>query len=339
MARAGVRLIQQSSAVAVVGIYEVLSHLPAIRRAMRCLVECLDRERPDLLIPIDFPEFNLKLARRAKRRGVPVVYFVSPQVWAWRRGRVHLIRRLVRRMLVLFPFETELYEQVGLPVTFVGHPVVDRPAATPPRAELCARAGLDPQRSTIALLPGSRRSEVTRLLPTMLSAAERLRRYDPSLQFLIPIAPGLDEQWLTGAVERSELRYARLYSGDFPDILTVCSAGVVAAGTASLEAAMVEMPMVVVYRVSPFSAAIGRLLLRIDHVALPNVIAGRRIVPELIQEDFVRDKIVECVARYLTDPAEVERVRAGLREVRGLLGQPGVFERAADQILEELDAL
>jgi len=163
MAEAGVRLVQDASEVAVVGIQEVLAHLPAIRRAMRSLETVLRDERPDLLVPIDFPDFNLRLAARARRAGVDVVYFVSPQVWAWRRGRVHGIRRLVRQMLVLFPFEVDFYERAGVPVTFVGHPLAEAPPEPRSREELCTAAGLDPERETIALVPGSRRSEVSRL--------------------------------------------------------------------------------------------------------------------------------------------------------------------------------
>jgi len=189
MEAAGVRLVQDASEVAVVGIFEVLSHLPAIRRAKRRLEKELRGVGADLFVPIDFPDFNLRLAGAATRAGVPVVYFVSPQVWAWRPGRVKGIRRLVRRMLVLFPFETRFYEEAGVPVAFVGHPLAEERAAARSREELCRHAGLDPGRTTVALMPGSRRIEVERLLGVLLQAARNLSRERPDLQFLVPVAP------------------------------------------------------------------------------------------------------------------------------------------------------
>ena len=336
MATAGVKLLQDSSEVAVVGIWEVLRHLPAIRRAKVLMERALDRERPDLLIPIDFPDFNLRLADSAKRAGVPVVYFVSPQIWAWRQGRVRKIRSLVRRMLVLFPFETEFYEAAGVPVTYVGHPVVDRGEGGVAAEQLRARAGLDAEKDVVALLPGSRREEVERLFPRMLGAAELLRRSRPGLQFLVPLAPGLPRELCEKMVQASGLGNIRLHSGDFPDILRVCAAGVVASGTASLEAAVAGLPMVVVYRVSPLSYAVGRALIRVENIALPNLVAGRRVVPELIQGQCNAGGIAEALARYLDEPAEADRVRRELGAIRQKLGGPAVFDRAAEALLEEV---
>jgi len=336
MAAAGVRLIQDSSEVAVVGIWEVLRHLPAIRRAKGLMESALVGEKPDLLIPIDFPDFNLRLAAGAKRAGVPVVYFVSPQIWAWRQGRVRKIRSLVRRMMVLFPFETEFYEAAGVPVTYVGHPVVDRAEGGLNAEQLRERVGLDPEREVIALVPGSRREEVERLLPPMHGAADVLRRRRPDLQFLVPLAPGLPRQVCERIVEADGIKNIRLHSGDFPDILSLCSAGVVASGTASLEAAAVGLPMVVVYRVSPLSYAIGRALIKVENIALPNLVAGRRVVPELIQGRCNAGAIADALARYLDDPEEVARVRRELGAIRRKLGGPGVFDRAAEALLAEL---
>jgi len=337
MERAGVRLLQQSSEVAVVGILEVLAHLPAIRRAMVRLSGFLERERPDILVPIDFPDFNLRLAARARRADIDVVYFVSPQIWAWRRGRIRLIRRLVRRMLVLFPFESAFYEAAGVPVTFVGHPTAEAEPRARTAGELGALAGLEPERETVALVPGSRTGEVSRLLPTMLEAAARLRRDRPGLQFLIPLAPGLDRRRIEERILASPVPDATLHEGDFPEILRVCRAGVVASGTASLEAAVTGLPIVVVYRMSPLSYAIGRALVRLDHIALPNLVAGERIVPELVQGECTPERIAQELARFLDDSREHERVTSRLTEIRGRLGGPGVFDRAAEAILVELD--
>lgn len=335
MEAAGVRRIQDAAEVAVVGFVEVLAHLRDIRAAMRRLQDALDRERPDLLVPIDFPDFHLRLAKRARSRGVPVVYFVSPQVWAWRRGRVRVLRRLVRRMLVLFPFERAFYEEAGVPVSFVGHPVVERVDPDEPRPDLLERAGLDPGRPVVALLPGSRRSEVSRLLPPMIDAARILASGRPGLQFLVPRAGTLPAAALEAPLREAAIPGLRVHAGDFPQILTACTAGAVASGTATLEAAVAGLPAVVVYRMNRWSYALGRLLVRVDHVGMPNLVAGRRLLPELIQEECNGPAIAREVGAFLDDPERVESTRQGLREVRRRLGEPGAFERAARAILEE----
>jgi lipid-A-disaccharide synthase len=338
MAAAGVGLVQDAAEVAVVGIVEVLAHLPAIRRAKKRLEQFLEREPPDLLVPIDFPDFNLRLAAAAGRNGVPVVYFVSPQVWAWRRGRVRRIRELVRRMLVLFPFETAVYEEAGVPVSFVGHPLAEAAPQAPPREELLARTGLDADRRTVALLPGSRRGEVERLFPIMLAAAARLDRDRGGLQWLVPVAPGLEPKQLSEPLAASGLDRAIVHSGDFPAVLSLCETGVVAAGTASLEAAVSGLPMVVVYKMNLLTYALGRALVRVEHVALPNLVMGRRVVPELIQGECTDSRIASELASYLDEPGRAEAVRGELVRVRQRLGGPGTFDRAAEGILAELDS-
>lgn len=336
MAEAGVRLVQHAKDVAVVGLVEVLAHLPALRRVMVHLGHVLENDRPDLVIPVDFPDFNLRLASRAHRAGIPVVYFVSPQVWAWRRGRVRRIRSVVRRMLVLFPFETRFYEEAGVPVTFVGHPAIEHLASPPPREELLARIGLEPGKQTIALLPGSRKGEIARHLPVLLEAARLLRRRHPDLQFVIPRARTLPEGLLEDEVLRSGVPGVRVHLGDYPAILTLCSAGVVASGTATLDAALAGMPMVVIYRMRPMSYLLGRRLVRVDHVALPNLVAGYRLVPELIQSECTPEKVAAALEAYVEPSAAAREVRLGLALLRERLGARGVFDRAAVAVLSEL---
>ncbi len=336
MAAAGVRLLARSSEVAVVGFTEVLARLPAILRARGALAAALATEQPALFVPIDFPDFHMRLLGRATAARVPVVYFVSPQIWAWRRGRVRAIRRHVRRMLVLFPFEARFYEAAGVPVTFVGHPAVELAPAGVPLEERMRRAGLAAGRPTIALLPGSRPSEVARLLPVLLAAATRLATRRPPPQFLVPVAPELDHAAIAASIAGSGVDAMHLHAGDFPEILAGCAAGIVASGTAALEAALAGLPIVVVYRMAPLSYAIGRALVRVEHVALPNLIAGRRVVPELIQGQCTAEAIANAVATYLDDARVVERTRAGLAEVRERLGPPGALERAARAVLDEL---
>jgi lipid-A-disaccharide synthase len=339
MANAGVEIIQDSSKVAVMGFLEVLSHLPALRAAKRRLLDCLDNRDPDLLVPIDFPDFNFILSSNARRRDVPVVYFVSPQVWAWRRGRVHKIRRMVRRILVLFPFEVGFYTEAGVPVSFVGHPVVERVPSSRTPEDLRRELGFDPDATIVALLPGSRRNEIDHLLPVLLEAAAQLRQERPDLVFLVPLAPGLPREVLERHVQASGLTDCRVHEGDFPDILRACATGAVASGTASLEAAMVGLPMVVVYRVRQFSYNIGRALVRVDHIALPNLVAGRRVVPELVQKACTPEAVAAHLKEFLDRPELVTAARDGLAEVRKQLGEPGVFDRAAAAVLSELDAM
>jgi lipid-A-disaccharide synthase len=336
MAAAGVRIVQHASEVAVMGLFEVLTHLPTLRAAMGRLEGCLADERPDLVVPIDFPDFNLRLAQRAKRAAAPVVYFVSPQIWAWRQRRVRRIKRLVRRMLVLFPFETEFYDGQGVPVTFVGHPAADRAEATVDRDALLRGAGLDPSREVVALVPGSREIEVERVLPTLLRSARIVRSRRPEVQFLIPVAGTVPRSRVEAMIRSDGSIDAVVHGADFPQILGACQAGAVTSGTASLEAALVGLPMVVVYRMRWASYLLARMLVRVEHAALPNLIAGRRIVPELIQREMRPEVVAEHLVAYLESPDRAAAVREELAGVREKLGEPGAFDRAAEAVLAEI---
>jgi lipid-A-disaccharide synthase len=340
MAAAGVRIVQDSAEVSVVGLFEVLGRLPTLYRAMGRLRRVLRDERPDLVVPVDFPDFNLRLSRHARRAAIDVVYFVSPQVWAWRAGRIRLLRRLVRRILVLFPFEEPFYLEAGVPVTFVGHPMAEGMAAAVPPEVLRRHAGLRADGEVVALLPGSRSGEIARLLPVMLEAARVMLARRPDLHFLLCAAPAFEQGRFAAALEAPGLTgRVHLHAGDFPQILTTCQAGIVASGTASLEAAVMGLPIVVVYRLHPFSYALGRLLVSIEHIALPNLIAQRRVVPELVQSDCTPERISEEVLRYLEHPNVAEGVRSGLAQVRERLGPPGIFDRAAEAVLQEWNTL
>ena len=335
MAQAGVRLVQHARALSVVGLVEVLAHLPAIAGAMRRLAREIAALRPDVLVPIDFPDFNLRLAARARRLGVKVVYFVSPQVWAWRRGRVRTIRSLVHHMLVLFPFEERFYRDAGVPVTFVGHPAVERAVEGPPPRELRARMGLDPDRRTVALLPGSRRGEVARLLPPMLGAGARLRRDRPDLQFALPLARSLSREDVVARIRAAELHEVSVLPAEaYADLLRAADVGIVASGTATLEAALAGLPMVVVYRVAAGTYLLGRALVRVDAIALPNLVAGRRVVPELVQGACTPERIAAEAGALLDDPGRAAAQRRELAEIRRRLGGEGAFRRAAQVVRE-----
>jgi lipid-A-disaccharide synthase len=339
MAASGVRLVQHLSDVSVVGIVEVLRHLPAIRRAMARLVETVERERPDLVVPVDFPDFNLRLASRVRRAGVPVVYFVSPSVWAWRRGRVKTIRRTVRRMLVLYPFEARFYDDAGIPVTFVGHPaaVAAAAAAGESRVTSLSAAGLDPACRAVALLPGSRSGEIARHFSSMLDAAAILRARHPDLAFVVPRAATVPRGCLEDEARRSGLDRVAIVDGHYPAILRACAAGAVASGTATLEAALAGLPIVAVYRLHPLTYLLARLLVRVERIALPNLVLGRAVVPELLQRDCSGPRIAEALAAFLDRPGEAERVRHALEEIPARLGGPGVFDRAARAVLDEAE--
>jgi lipid-A-disaccharide synthase len=337
MREAGVDLVQHAAEVAVVGFTEVVKHLPTIRRAMRRLDDAFLRGGADLFVPIDFPDFNLRAAARAHAAGVPVVYYVSPQVWAWRRGRVRLMRRLVRRVLVLFPFEQAFYDAEGVPASFVGHPA----AAGAPRAlrsEVLSRFGLDPDRPVVALLPGSRPGEAGRLFPILLDAAARIAVRRPTAQFVVPRASTIPEGFLERRIAADRHPPVAIRPGAYPGILEVADAGAVASGTATLDAALAGLPFVAFYRMAPLTYAIARSLVRVDHIALPNLISGRRIVPELVQAEATPAAIAEAVLRLLDDPEAAGALRKDLAGIRQSLAGDGAFRRAAEAVLAEAEA-
>lgn len=333
MAEAGVRLVTHASAVSVVGLLEVVTHLPSILRAMRAVTRAAEETPPDLVVPVDFPDFNLRLATRFASRGIPIVYYVSPQVWAWRRGRVRQIARVVRRVLALFPFEERFYAGEGVPVTFVGHPAAARSIDPGEGREAARAAGLDPDRPFLALLPGSRVGEVSRLLPIQLSALELLRRARPGLQGVVPGARTLPREWIEKLARGADVA---VLSGGYPAILAAATVGIVASGTATLDCALAGLPSVVVYRMQPLTYLLARRLVRVDHIALPNLVAGRRLLPELVQDACRPERIAEEAGRLLDDPPVREGMRRALADIRGRLSGEGAWERAARGVLAEL---
>jgi lipid-A-disaccharide synthase len=322
----GVRLLGHVRDLAVVGLWEVVSHLPRFRRIFRSLLADVDGRRPDLAILVDYPDFNLRLARALHRRGVPVVYYVSPQVWAWRKRRLGAIRAHVAHMIVIFPFEAKVYEDAGVPVTFVGHPLIDLVAPERDRAGFLAAHGLDPARPVIALLPGSRRKEIAHNLPALAGAVRLLAQRRPDLQFAAAVAPSID----AGVLRAGLPAHVALVEGRTYAVLSAAAAAIVASGTATVEAALLGTPMVVVYRLSALTYRLGRRFVKVPHVAMANLIAQRRIVPELIQDDFTPEKVADGVLALL-GPAG-DRMRDALADVRQRLGAPGASERAAEVV-------
>jgi lipid-A-disaccharide synthase len=326
VAAQGATLVAHVRDLAVVGLLEVLSHLRHLRRVFRAVLDEVDRARPDVAVLVDYADFNLRLGRALRRRGIPVVYYVSPQVWAWRRGRLRSLREIVARMLVIFPFEEEVYRQAGVPVTFVGHPLIDLVPPPSDRTALAREIGLDPARPIVALLPGSRPKEVAHNLPPIVGAVDVMQARRPDAQFVLAAAPTLDPAALASQLGE---RPVRVIAGRTHDVLAAAGAAVVASGTATVEAALLDTPMVVVYRLSPWTYRLGRPFVRVPHYAMVNLIAGRRLVPELIQDGFTPAAVAEALLPLLDGEGNARAMRDGLAEVRARLGSPGASARAA----------
>jgi lipid-A-disaccharide synthase len=322
----------------VVGILEVFKRYGTFRKIFSDVVAFLDREKPDAIVLVDYPGFNLRLAREAKARGIRVAYYISPQIWAWAPWRMRKIRAVVDLMLVLFPFEEKLYASAGVPVRYVGHPSLDRALAVPSREEWLASQLLDTACTYVALLPGSRSMEIARNFPVMIKAAARIHQQSPSTRFLIPCA----EEHLRASIQRL------LGENPLPDIFHIVdgqsmavarasSLAMVASGTATLETALMETPMLVVYKVNPLTYLMARLLIRVDHLSLVNVLAGKDIVPEFLQHEARPESIAHEALVLLNDSSRVSQMKRDLQKVKSDLGSPGASTRAAEAIVRWLE--
>jgi lipid-A-disaccharide synthase len=338
--RRGVKLLYPAHSLSVVGITEVFVKLRTILKALRGLKRSLQREKPDLVILIDFPEFNLRLAKIAHRRGIPILYYISPQVWAWRPKRIRLIAQLVRKMVVLFPFEVPLYEAAGVDVEWVGHPLLDIVKPTLPKEKAYQQFGLDPKQRTIGLLPGSRSHEVEKLLPPLLASAHLLQKEIPDLQFVIPLAPGIPKTILSSRMKNISVP-VKVVEGFTYDVMNLSDLLITASGTATLEGAILGKPMIIIYKVSFPSYWIGRALIRVDHIGLVNLVAEKEIAPELIQKDVHPQRIADEALRILRDPILSRKMSESMGEVCQKLGKPGAAQRAArivTSLLHEAEA-
>jgi lipid-A-disaccharide synthase len=327
----GTDVIFDSSEVAVVGIVEVFSKLRSIYRAFRWLKKSLDRDRPTLAILIDFPDFNLRLAKEANKRGIPVFYYISPQVWAWRRGRVKKIAKLVPKLVVILPFEVSFYRKRGVDCEFVGHPLIDIVKPHLSKEEALEVFRLDKDKRTIGLLPGSRREEVQQLLPVLSKSALLLLQDFPNLQFIMPLAPGIDRLEVEECIGRYNLD-VRIADEHIYDVLNICDLVITASGTATLEAAIMNTPMIIVYKVSFLSYLVARLLVKVKDIGLVNLIAEKRIAPELVQGEASPINIFNETSKLLKNPHLLCTIKAELEKVSQKLGSPGASQRAA-QIL------
>lgn len=312
------------------GFFEVVRNLPTVLRVERKLTALLEERRPDVVVLIDYPGFNLRFARKARRRRIPVLYYISPQVWAWNPGRVTTMKAVVDRMKVVFPFEVDIYRNAGVDVEFVGHPLVEHIGATMTREAFFGRFGLDRGRKVLGLLPGSRLQELERILPTLAGAAERLRA-EADVQPVLAVAPNLGVEAVRRFLPR-ETGLTLIEHATY-DLMQHADAVVVTSGTATLETGWFGTPMVIVYRTSPASYIIGRMLVDLPYIGLVNIVAGKKVVPELLQSDMTVARIVRAVRPYLEDQAKADAVRRELAVIRSRLGAPGASERVAEAVV------
>ena len=329
---AGADLVGDFRGLAVTGLVEAVQVLPQSWNMYRRLIDAARTRRPDVLVVIDFPDFNFRLMAAVRRLGVPIVYYVTPQLWAWRPARLQTMKALVDRVLPIFPFEEELYRREEMDVRLVGHPLVDLAVATQARDAFLQSLDLDPSRRTVALLPGSRPNELHRLVPVLAAAVPRIASILPGLQFVVACAPGLPDSLFVpfggmGVPMRS-------VEGQTDNVLAASDVVVTASGTATVQAALHGRPMVVVYRLSPLTYRLGKPLVRVSMYSMVNLVAGARVVPELIQEACTPENVAHETVSLLTDVARAERMQDELAIVRDRLGPPGASDRAADAVLD-----
>jgi lipid-A-disaccharide synthase len=338
MRAAGVEIVVDYAEVSVVGITEVLKKLPSLRRAMRRLVDEAQRRRPPLAILTDFPGFHLRLARKLSPLGIRNIYYICPQFWAWRPWRANLVRRRFAQALCIFPFEEKFYRDAGVAVEFIGHPLVGNVKASLSRAEFCAENGLAADKPIVTILPGSRRGEIEYHGAILSQALTEIRRVIPEVQAVVAVAPGVNEAELQTYFSAD--KGVSLVAGATYNALAAADLAIVSSGTATIEAALLGKPMIVIYRLSPLTAKLAKPLVRTKFFSMVNLIAGREVVPELIQDDFtpvrVASEAVSLLSASKERLEELEVMQRGLAEVTRLLGPPGAVDRAADAIVSQL---
>ena len=330
----GMELLYHVNQLAYVGFTEVARHYFFFRRVFYHLLDELKRRKPDIVVLIDYPGFNLRFAKRAKRLGAKTFYFIAPQVWAWGQGRAKKMADFIDRMGVIFDFEVPFFHQFGIRADFVGHPLLDGLTCQYAKEEFCTTFALDPSRPIVALLPGSRRQELENLLPPMLSGVERLRQKHPDIQVAISKAQTIDSKELNRLVP-PQIRAAVIEEATY-DLMKHADAALVASGTATLETALFETPFAIVYRVSPLSYFIGKRLIKIDSIGLVNVVSGKKVIPEYIQHEVTPERLSSELERLLFDEGYRHQQREELKKVKARLGQPGAAERTAKLILEAI---
>jgi lipid-A-disaccharide synthase len=321
----GAKLVVDADELSVMGFTAVFSKAPQLLKAISKLKHLFFNLKPDLVILIDFPDFNIHLAASAKKAGIPVLYYISPTIWAWRANRIKKIKQRVDHMAVILPFEESIYQQHDVPVSFVGHPLLD--TIGNPMEGACA--DMKTREPAIALMPGSRGDEVRRLLPSMLEAAQIMQRNNPHIRFLISCAPSIDVRLIQQIIDRHRVSHTQIMHDKVHRIFNKCYLAIVASGTVSLEAAIQEVPTIIIYEVSPLSYWLGKMLVNVPHIGLANLIAGQRVLPELVQKEACADNIAQIAIKLLTDTGAYNHMRNELKDIRQMLGQPGASDRVA----------
>ena len=335
MREAGVELVADIRQTAVVGPFEAVGYFGTLYRVFRSLAMRIEREPPTAVVLIDFPDFNMRLAGRAKAAGIPVIYYISPQVWAWRSGRVRQLRSLVDKMLVILPFEEEIYKDAGVDVEFVGHPLVDMVRPQMKKGVFLAKHRLDAARPLVALLPGSRKKELRYILPTLVGGVDRILEKKPETQFVLPVASGLSEDFVRRFIGN---RPIRLTAGDTYDAIRYSRAAIVASGTATLETALLGTPELIVYRIGRATWLLGKLLLRIRMFGLVNIILGEEVVPELYQDRMTPDNIADITIKLMDDVWTQSQIRGNYERLRRQLGGGKVAIKVADAVYRTVNS-
>lgn len=337
MRSAGVDIVHDIADLGVIGFVEVIKNLPRLFKLRDSLVELMHFERPDVLVVIDYPDFNMRLAAKAKEIGIPVVSYISPSAWAWRKGRAKDVAKVVDQLAAIFPFEADVYREAGANVTFVGHPLMDIVRPSMSKAETYAFFRADPNNPIVLLLPGSRTQEITNLLPVMLEAAAKIVEQVPNCQFYLPVASTISREILQNIIKNYSLEVTLTDEHTY-DLMNIANTAIAASGTVTLEAALLKLPCVVIYKMATLTYWLGKLLVKIPHFSLPNIVAGRQVIPELLQDDANADQIAKEVLPMLLDNQTKSRLQHDLAEVRQKLGDVGAVNRVARVILEVAQA-
>lgn len=338
MRTAGADIVVDFSELAVMGLVEVLKRYRQIKKIFNQMVELLKADRPDLLVLVDYPGFNLKLAKEAKKLGIPVLYYISPKVWAWRAGRVKTIKKAVDHMAVLFPFEVPIYQDAGVPVTCVGHPLVDAVKRTLTTEQAKIKLGIDPENKVVGLFPGSRRSEVEALLPIMIEAAERIHQRDKDIVVVLPLALGLKMSVLSPLLANTELPI-QVIEDDFYELTSACDAIVAASGTVTLEIALLAVPHFISYRVAPITYQVFSRLVKIPYFGLCNIVTNKNMVLELLQDDVTKQRLDKELTQILTDPDSKIKAEDTRHQILKALGPAGGAKNAAQQVIKMLNEI
>lgn len=336
MGAAGVDIVYDIADLGVIGLVEVIKNLPRLFKLRDMLGELMDKERPDALVVIDYPGFNMRLAKVAKEKGIPIISYISPSVWAWGKGRAKEVAQTVERVAAIFPFEAKAYEEAGAKVAFVGNPLMDIVKTTMSKEEAYRFFNVQTDKPVVLLLPGSRKQEITNLLPVMLEAAEKIKEQVPDCQFLLPVASTISQEMLQNLMKDYQVS-VQLTETNTYDLMNIAQVAIAASGTVTLEAAILGLPTVIIYKVAPLTYFLGKFLVTIPHISLPNIIAGRKVVPELLQGQANGETTAQETLAMLTQANLRAQVQQDLMEVRDKLGQTGAVGRVAEEIIKVVE--